>query len=370
MKSWQTVLILAIVAGTSTIAFAVQDTVIIDSFAFSPDIITINEGDTVVWTNLQSISHTSTSDDSIWLSPLLATGQSFSFAFDSAGTFPYHCTPHPFMTATVDVLPAVVPDVIVDIGNFFFSPAVIQIDIGQTVRWINTVSVIHTSTADGGLWDSGDLGLNDFFDFTFTTEGVYDYTCFYHPLQMDGTVIVGTPDSISAEIMMGEFFFNPDSISVPVGSFVRWINFGNIIHTVTDTTAGYFDSGDMLPGNTFTLSADSIGDFYYLCVYHPVQMTGVLNVTDTSSSGGCDYVVGDVNGSSSYNGLDITYGVSFFKGGPDPQFTCECTSGNTWFVSGDVNGSCGYNGLDITYGVSFFKGGPGPVSCGDCPPTP
>jgi hypothetical protein len=30
---------------------------------------------------------------------------------------------------------------------------------------------------------------------------------------------------------------------------------------------------------------------------------------------GCDYVTGDVNGSDSYNGLDITYGVNFFKYG-------------------------------------------------------
>ena len=90
---------------------------------------------------------------------------------------------------------------------------------------------------------------------------------------------------------------------------------------------------------------------------------------DTTSSG-CDYVVGDVNGSDSYNGLDITYGVAFFKGGPPPLYECECTPGDTWYVSGDVNGSCSYNGLDITYGVAFFKGGPGPIPCSDCPPSP
>ncbi|UCE66689.1 MAG: hypothetical protein JSU85_01335 [Candidatus Zixiibacteriota bacterium] len=85
---------------------------------------------------------------------------------------------------------------------------------------------------------------------------------------------------------------------------------------------------------------------------------------------GCDYVVGDVNGSSGYNGLDITYGVAFFKGGPAPLYECECTPGNIWYVSGDVNGSCNYNGLDITYGVAYFKGGPDPMPCPDCPPNP
>lgn len=84
----------------------------------------------------------------------------------------------------------------------------------------------------------------------------------------------------------------------------------------------------------------------------------------------CDYIVGDVNGSDSYNGLDITYGVNYFKSiGLPPTYQCECGSEGVWHVTGDVNASCGYNGLDITYGVTYFKGGPGPLPCSDCPPN-
>jgi len=84
--------------------------------------------------------------------------------------------------------------------------------------------------------------------------------------------------------------------------------------------------------------------------------------------GGCDYVVGDVNGSGNYNGLDVTYGVAFLKGGNAPQ--CDpCLSCPGWNYCGDVNGSCNYNGLDITYGVAYLKGGSAPVPCGDCPPA-
>ena len=85
---------------------------------------------------------------------------------------------------------------------------------------------------------------------------------------------------------------------------------------------------------------------------------------------GCDYAVGDVNGSNSYNGLDITYGVSFFKGGAGPMCPdCPADDCNSWSYCGDVNGSCSYNGLDITYGVAYFKGGSSPVFCVDCPPS-
>jgi hypothetical protein len=82
----------------------------------------------------------------------------------------------------------------------------------------------------------------------------------------------------------------------------------------------------------------------------------------------CDYVVGDANGNGSFNGLDVTYGVAYFKGGPPPLYQCECTPGHTWYVSGDVNQSCNFNGLDVTYMVSYFKGGPPPSPCPDCPP--
>jgi hypothetical protein len=107
---------------------------------------------------------------------------------------------------------------------------------------------------------------------------------------------------------------------------------------------------------------DPNGDMYL----QNINADGTLG---PSGSPGCEYVVGDVNDSDTYNGLDITYGVAFFKGGDPPPYECECTPGNTWYVAGDVNNSCSYNGLDITYGVSYFKGGPDPIPCEDCPPV-
>ena len=44
----------------------------------------------------------------------------------------------------------------VAIVDFDFTPAVITITAGSTVRWTNTGSFIHTSTSDTSVWDSGD----------------------------------------------------------------------------------------------------------------------------------------------------------------------------------------------------------------------
>jgi hypothetical protein len=87
-------------------------------------------------------------------------------------------------------------------------------------------------------------------------------------------------------------------------------------------------------------------------------------------AGSCHYVIGDANGSNTFTGLDVTYSVRYFKGGPPPAYSCECTPGNTWYVTGDVNGSCSFTGLDVTYMVRYFKGGAGPICCPSCPPTP
>jgi hypothetical protein len=101
---------------------------------------------------------------------------------------------------------------------------------------------------------------------------------------------------------------------------------------------------------------------------------GLNCIDDPCPTGGdCDYVPGDVNGSDSYNGLDITYGVNYFKGGSEPlcpNGSCPIPPCDAFFYCGDVNGSCSYNGLDITYGVAFFKGGSSPIPCADCPPAP
>ena len=71
--------------------------------AFAPDELNVTVGTTVTWTNGDSVSHTSTSNAAGWNSGTIPPGGRFSFAFESAGTFPYRCTIHPGMVGTVNV---------------------------------------------------------------------------------------------------------------------------------------------------------------------------------------------------------------------------------------------------------------------------
>jgi plastocyanin len=63
-------------------------------FQFQPQTVTINAGDTVVWTNNGQVQHTVTADDNSFDSGLLSPGQTFSQTFNTPGTFPYHCSIH------------------------------------------------------------------------------------------------------------------------------------------------------------------------------------------------------------------------------------------------------------------------------------
>jgi LPXTG-motif cell wall-anchored protein len=77
--------------------------VTIQNFAFAPQTVTVSQGDTVSWTNRDGTAHSATADDGSFDTGLLDKGSSATHTFSQAGTFQYHCTPHPYMTATVVV---------------------------------------------------------------------------------------------------------------------------------------------------------------------------------------------------------------------------------------------------------------------------
>jgi plastocyanin len=93
-------------AGTAGVPVTGNQTKIdISHFAFAPATVTVKAGETVQWTNDDSVAHTVVADDNSWQSSNMAKGESFSHTFDTAGTFTYHCSIHPTMKATVIVTP-------------------------------------------------------------------------------------------------------------------------------------------------------------------------------------------------------------------------------------------------------------------------
>lgn len=83
--------------------------VTIKDFVFTPETVTVKVGSSVQWVNDGQTAHHVVSDDDVWDSGQLASptgssdpygggssaGQSFTFKFNTAGTYKYHCANHP-----------------------------------------------------------------------------------------------------------------------------------------------------------------------------------------------------------------------------------------------------------------------------------
>src|SRR4051794_6240896 len=68
---------------------------------FSPASVTLLTGDQVKWTWTGVHSHNTTSDTALWGSATLGNGSTFTETFNTAGFFPYRCTIHAPMLASV-----------------------------------------------------------------------------------------------------------------------------------------------------------------------------------------------------------------------------------------------------------------------------
>ena len=78
-----------------------SNTIDIQNYAFSPTPITVKKGSTVTWNNLDTAPHQIKSVT--FNSEKLSYGQSFSFTFESTGTFDYSCSIHPSMSGQIIV---------------------------------------------------------------------------------------------------------------------------------------------------------------------------------------------------------------------------------------------------------------------------
>lgn len=73
------------------------------SLAYTPARIEVVAGTTVEWRNEDAMAHTVTAEDGSFDSGLVEPGGVWRRTFDTPGTYPFACTPHPFMRGTVVV---------------------------------------------------------------------------------------------------------------------------------------------------------------------------------------------------------------------------------------------------------------------------
>lgn len=165
----------------------------------------------------------------------------------------------------------------------------VVIGVNSTVVWRNLDTVVHTVTANNKAFNSGDIKAGSSFEYTFTKPGVYDYYCIYHAW-MKGTVTVkqgSAVKGVTVNMPAGvgtntKLNYEPVNITVVIGinNTVTWVNQDNAKHTVTSTSK-LFNSGDILPGGSWSYTFTKPGVYEYYCLYH-VWMKGYVIVKSTA----------------------------------------------------------------------------------------
>lgn len=157
---------------------------------------------------------------------------------------------------------------------------------------------IFAASASNGQWDFRELGISGRDDqrlgmfitgigqdaenelYLLTTENVGPSGStgkVFKIVPADAENIVVNEESALDEVHVGieNFAFNPETITVDQGTRIIWTNNDTTMHTVT--SQGYFDSGNLSEGETFSFVFEDTGTFEYFCRPHP-YMEGLVIV--------------------------------------------------------------------------------------------
>lgn len=84
--------------------------------------------------------------------------------------------------------------------------------------------------------------------------------------------------SAGAAVVISNYAYNPQAITITNGTTVTWTNNDPVAHTVTSVT-GVFDSSSISPGSTWSYTFNQTGTFEYSCTIHPSIPHGTVTVT-------------------------------------------------------------------------------------------
>ena len=77
----------------------------------------------------------------------------------------------------------------------------------------------------------------------------------------------------------GNYFFDPASLTIKVGTQVVWTNETDAPHTVTSDTNAFNTPNNLAKNQTFMFIFTKPGTYSYYCNFHPTTMKGTIIVT-------------------------------------------------------------------------------------------
>ena len=271
---------------TPTIAPVAGASTEIKNFTLQDIAVTI--GTEVTWVNQDEDLHTTTSGSpgntsGIWSSTRLSKGDTFSFTFTQAGTFPYFCQIHPgLMSGTVTVLPP---------GEARAAPPPTQTPVPPAPT--PTAATAPQPTPTPVPLPTSTPAPSPAPTVAPTQEPTSVPTIASAP-QPGSATSAGVSESVTIEIVRAPQTLAVDivnvrhrSVTVSVGSKVTWINKDPVPHTTTsgtpDASSGLWDSPFLNAAQEFSFTFIQAGTFPYFCRIHP-SMQGTVTVEGSSGS--------------------------------------------------------------------------------------
>jgi plastocyanin len=100
---------------------------------------------------------------------------------------------------------------------------------------------------------------------------------------LNGAPQTATPSSGQVEIMVVDYVFSPDIITVTAGTTINWVPVGSAEHSIIPVDPPHPWRGGATAGTgspTVTWTFESPGTYRYYCDYHPGGMVAILVVVD------------------------------------------------------------------------------------------
>jgi plastocyanin len=252
-------------------------------FNFDPAETFVAAGGTVRWTNTGQSPHTATSTTLLFQSGAIAPGTQFSVLLAAPGDYPFFCEIHPTMTGVIHVVPAVPTTP---------TPAAATATPGQANPPSSSAPSSPSSGSEGGSGPSqppaGPADTNPTaVPSTSPTRSATPTPT--HTPEVTNTPVrsatIAGPMSASVDItddgtangnQCSGCRYSPSSVQVVRGGTVTWTNRGKLEHTAT-SAQGIFDTTDLNPGQSRTITFSNPGTYQYKCSFHS-NMNGTVVV--------------------------------------------------------------------------------------------
>lgn len=179
----------------------------------------------------------------------------------------------------------------VTVGDNFFSPSELTIQVGDTVRWINAAGGnSHNVNSTTGAWAQSTTAPSFEFEVVFNSPGSFPYNCTVHPAQMNGTITV-EGQAQSAEL--GVTAFDAEN-----GSFASGNPFGTTttINNTGDADSGAFTvdyyampAGEMALAQSTQSAGDGQGDTGLQSIPDGAILLDSSNVTNVPMGGSINH---------------------------------------------------------------------------------